>query len=162
VARGEIAAALQTRNQLSATDAGLLAAWSGGRTGWAFRAAEDRSLVEAQQAELDTLAGLRGAGRVARLKWAEERAKEYRSDQFSVLASLQLWQSWWRDVLLVGNGCESAITYRDRADELGAVAATVPLSGVFEFLRHLDRIREQLADNVNPQLAIENLVLHLP
>jgi DNA polymerase-3 subunit delta' len=162
VARDEIAAALETRYQLAAPDARLIAAWSGGRTGWAFRAAEDPSVVEEQQAELDTLAGLRGASRVARLKWAEERAKEYRGDQFTVLASLYLWQSWWRDVLLAGNGCTSAMTYQDRADELGAVAAAVPLPSVHAFLRHLDRVREQLADNVNTQLALENLVLHLP
>lgn len=162
VARAEIAAALASRYQLGATEAGLIAAWSGGRTGWAFTAAEDRGVIEAQQDQLDRLAGLRGAGRVARLKWAEERAKEYRADQFAVLASLYLWQNWWRDVLLAGNGCAAAITYQDRAEELGAVAAAVPLPSIYAFLRHLDRIREQLADNVNPQLALENLVLHLP
>jgi DNA polymerase III subunit delta' len=162
VARAEIASALEEHYRFATSDAGLLAAWSGGRTGWAFTAAEDPVVVEAQQAELDAFAGLRSAGRVARLKWAEERAKEYRADQFAVLRSLQLWQSWWRDVLLVGNGCSDAITYRDRVEELSAVASNVPLAAVYDFLRHLDRIREQLADNVNPQLALENLVLHLP
>ena len=162
VARHEITVALAARYQLAAPEAGLIAAWSGGRTGWAFRAAEDPGMLAEQRAELDTLVDLRGASRVARLKWAEERAKEYRGDQFVVLAVLHLWQSWWRDVLLSGNGCANAMTYQDRADELRAVAAAVPLANVHAFLRHLDHVREQLADNVNPQLALENLVLHLP
>ena len=160
--REQVAAALQSRYGLSEADARLLAAWSGGRFGWAVAAANDPELLEQQQAQLDALGELRAGSRVARLKWAEERAKEYRADQESVDEWLLLWQSWWRDVLLVATDCAEAITYLDGSTELADVASAVSLLSVHDFLCRLDRTREQLADNVNPQLDLENLALHMP
>ena len=162
VGRDLIAAALIHRFNVSAGDAALLAAWSGGRIGWAIRFLDQPDLIEQQQARLDVLAGLHAAGQVARLKWAEERAKEYRSDHETVSTWLTLWQSWWRDVLLVGAQCGDAITHLDRRDDLQALAGKTSLGDAQRFLVRLDTARQQLADNVNPQLALEHLVLHLP
>lgn len=162
VARAEMSLALQGRYNVVPADADLLAAWSGGRPGWALTAINDPDLLEQERVQLDALLDLRTAGRVARLKWAEERAKEYRTDQQTVVGQLRLWQSWWRDVLLVTSGCSEAITYLDRRADLQAVAATVSLANVHSFLCRLDQTRDRLADNVNPQLALENLALHLP
>lgn len=162
VSRSAIAAGLQACYGIAAEDAATLAAWSAGRFGWAVTATENPELIEQQQTFLDTLADLRSRGRVERLKWAEERAKDYRSDQPAVLEWLLLWQTWWRDVLLIATDCASAITYPDRRAELGAVAGHVPLDRIYDFLRRIDQTREQLADNVNPQLALENLALHMP
>src|SRR3712207_5522058 len=114
IRRDVIARALQERYGVVETDAQLLAAWSGGRFGWAVGALENPDVIEQQQAQLDALAELRSSNRVGRLKWAEERAKEYRSDPASVLQWLRLWQSWWRDVLLVGARCTTGLTYLDR------------------------------------------------
>ncbi len=162
VRRSRIAEALMQRFSVSSGDAELLAAWSGGRIGWAIRFLDQPELIEQQQARLDILAGLHTAGSVARLKWAEERAKEYRSDHEVVSDWLTLWQSWWRDVLLLGAHCDDAITHLDRRDDLQALAGATSLGEAQRFLVQLDTARQQLADNVNPQLALEHLVLHLP
>ena len=162
IPRPEIATAIQARYTLPPGEAEVLAAWSGGRIGWAIAALEQPEIVEQQQERLGSLVELRSASAAVRLKWAEERAKEYRSDQAAVHDYLLLWQSWWRDVLLTANGCATAVTYIDRVPELGEIARRVPIPAVHDFLRRVDRVREQLADNVNPQLALENLVLHLP
>ena len=162
VDRQTIAAALQRRYNVTPADAELLAAWSGGRFGCAAAAMNDPDILEQQHARLDVLAGLRAAGVVARLKWAEERAKDYRASHATIDDWLVLWQSWWRDVMLIGSGCTDGITFVERQVELAEVASAVALPQVHRFLRHLERTREQLADNVNPQLALENLALHLP
>ena len=160
--RETIALALRLRYGIEQGDADLLAAWSSGRFGWAVAAFDDPEILEQQRTALDALAALRGAGRVAQLKWAEERAKEYRADQSTVLHWLQLWQTWWRDVLLVAGGCGASVTYLDRRPELDLAASSAPLARVHDFLSRLDQARAQLADNVNPQLALENLALHVP
>ncbi|MBV9788081.1 MAG: DNA polymerase III subunit delta', partial [Chloroflexi bacterium] len=162
LARDVVARALQERYNVAAGDAALIAAWSAGRIGWAFRAVEDPNLLEEQQQRLDVLIQLGAASRVARLRWAEERAKEYRGEHTAAIEWLRLWQSWWRDVLLLRSGNPSAITHLDRQEELDVVAQSLSLAQVQQFLVQLDTTRQQLAENVNPQLAFENVTLHIP
>lgn len=162
LSREVVAGALQERYNVAPGDAALIAAWSAGRIGWAFRAVADPDLLEQQQQRLDVLIQLGSASRVARLRWAEERAKEYRGDHIAAIEWLRLWQSWWRDVLLLHSGNPSAITHLDRQDELDAVAQGLSLAQVQQFLVQLDATRQQLAENVNPQLAFENVTLHIP
>ncbi len=160
--RADVAETLENDHHIASDDAELLAAWSAGRLGQALHAVEHPEVIEQQQAVLDKLSELRGQNRAERLKWAEEQAKEYRTNQASMHSSLLLWQNWWRDVMLVANGCDDALTYVDRRSEMRGVAAQVALPVVHDFLRRIEQTREQFADNVNPQLALENLVLHLP
>jgi DNA polymerase III subunit delta' len=163
LSRERVAQALQERYNLAAADASLIAAWSAGRIGWAFRAVEDPGLLEQQQQRLDVLIQLGAASRVERLRWAEERAKEYRGGEHAAATEwLRLWQSWWRDVLLIRSGNAGAITHLDRQAELAEVARDLSLAQIQQFLVQLDTTRQQLAENVNPQLAFENVTLHIP
>ena len=161
LARDTVAAALRERYNVAEEDAALLAAWSAGRAGWAFEAAEHPELLEQQQQRLDELVRLGAATHVERLRWAEDRAKEYRGEQAAAIEWLRLWQSWWRDVLLVSLAGGENITHLDRRTELGKLAA-VDSGEVTAFLGRIDAAQQQLTDNVNPQLAFENLVLHVP
>jgi DNA polymerase-3 subunit delta' len=140
-----------------------LAAWSGGRVGWALRMVEAPEELEARQDQLAALVALHTQPRGVGFRWAEERAKEYRSgEQTAVFAALELWQSWWRDVLLTAAGCPEAIMHVDRRDELAQAAARYRLADIHAFVGRLDGAARQLRENVNPQLALENVVLHLP
>ncbi len=161
--RATVSRTLQEQYSVSAEDAALVAAWSGGRIGWAIAAVENPELLEQQQQRLDVLVELAVAPRVDRLRWAEERAKEYRNGEHQAASEwMRLWQSWWRDVLLVRSGNLQAITHLDRRPELERIAKIVPLDRIQRFLQQLDATQEQLADNVNPQLAFENVTLHVP
>jgi DNA polymerase-3 subunit delta' len=157
------ARALEQRYNVAPGDAELVAAWSGGRIGWAIQAVENPDLLEQQQQRLDVLVQLGAASRGERMRWAEERAKEYRGGEHELaLEWLRLWQSWWRDVLLLRSGNPAAITHLDRQPELEQLARATPLEEAQRFLLRLDAVRSQLADNVNPQLAFENVTLHVP
>src|SRR5262245_55399786 len=163
VPRAIVAAALRDRFNLTAGDADLLAAWSGGRVGWALRMVEAPEELEARQDQLAALVALHGQPRGAGFRWAEERAKEFRSgEQAAVYTALELWQSWWRDALLVAGGCAAAIVHIDRREELERAAARYPLVDIHAFLARLEAAARQLRENVNPQLALENVALHLP
>jgi DNA polymerase III subunit delta' len=163
VPRAVVAAALRERYNLAAADAELLAAWSRGRVGWALRMVEAPEELEARQEQLAALVALHGQPRGVSFRWAEERAKEFRGgEQAAVYAALELWQSWWRDALLVAGGAAASIVHVDRREELERAAARYQLVDIHAFIARLDAAARQLRENVNPQLALENLALHLP
>jgi DNA polymerase-3 subunit delta' len=163
VPRALLAEELQRRRSLSAGDAELLAAWSSGRPGWALRMVDNPDELEARQTLLDELAGLASLPRAEALRWAEEQSKLFRGgEQANVYAALDLWQGWWRDVMLTSAGCSEAVTHIDRRKELELAAKRYTLPQLHAFLRRISQTAQQLRENVNPQLAIENVLLHLP
>ena len=160
--REQVAAALRARGA-SPDQADILAAWSNGRIGWAINLMNDPVAQTTRRERLDVFIGLHKADLITALQWAEQRAKEYRSgDQATVLEWLDLWQSWWRDLLFVGAGCAEAVTNIDRRAELTMLAQRIPPAAAFAFLQQIITVSQQLNENVNPQLALEHLVLHLP
>jgi DNA polymerase III subunit delta' len=161
VARPELIVALAQRGML-AGDAQLLASWSGGRPGWALRMIETPDDLATQQAVLDELAQLTSRNRPLALKWADEQAKLFRGgEQETVYSTLDVWQSWWRDVLMVAAGCPEAITHVDRADQLATTAKTYSIQHIHGILRHINLATQQLRENANPQLVLENITLHI-
>ena len=133
------------------------------RRTWALRMVDAPEELEARQEQLAELVALHGQPRGAGFRWAEERAKQFRGgEQALVFAMLELWQSWWRDLLLTAAGCDEAIIHVDRRDELRYAAARYPLAEAHAFITRLAAAARQLRENVNPQLALENLALHLP
>lgn len=161
--RWQIDAVLRERYGLEAPDAALLAAWSDGHIGWALRMLES---PEELQQRSEHLAGLRKLATQPyglAFRWAEERGKEYRGgDQLRVFSWLELWQSWWRDVLLVAAGCPEYICNIDCRSNIEAEAHRYTMSEIYQFINRINQAVQQLRDNVNPQLALENLILHLP
>jgi DNA polymerase III subunit delta' len=163
IPRAQVAAGLRERYQLAEADAALLAAWSCGRVGWAMRMVEAPEELESRQAQLDALLAIQDNPRAAGFKWAEERAKEYRSgEQAAVFAAIELWQSWWRDLLVTAAGCPEQIVHVDRREEIALAAPRYRLTDIHAFIARLDATTRQLRENVNPQLALENALLHLP
>lgn len=162
LARRQVAGALEQRG-LSHDDAALLAAWSNGRIGWAIEMVERPEELEQRQEQLNTLINLAGHGRAAGFRWAEQRAKEYRGgEQETVFAWLALWQSWWRDILLVAAGCPDGLVNVDRRPELDRAAARYSLPQIYDLVTRLGTAARQLRENGNPQLVLENIVLHMP
>jgi DNA polymerase III subunit delta' len=163
IPRAVVAVALREHYQLAEYDANLVAAWSGGRVGWALRMVDAPDELVARQAQLDALVELHSQPHAVGFRWAEERAKEYRGgEQAAVFATLELWQSWWRDVLLAAAGCPEQIAHIDRSEQIAQAARHYRLAEIHAFITRLDATAKQLRENVNPQLALENTLLHLP
>ncbi len=150
--------ALERRWGVEAERAELLARLSGGRLGWAVMASADEAVLRQRESRLEELRGLLRQGRVERLNYASRlsRAPE------AMREALNLWLSWWRDLLLIKGGCSAQIANIDHQDILHAQAREYTLPQVKGFLRDLQAAVQQLEDNVNPRLALEVLMLHLP
>lgn len=162
VPRAEIAQALQERYMLNPADAHMLAVWSAGRPGWAIQMVQSPDALEERQAQLDTLISLSELPRAQAFRWAEEQAKHFRSDQREVYAMLELWQSWWRDMLMYASGCEQAIVFVDRRSELERYARRYQLADIHGCVQRIGTAAQRMRENLNPQLALEHVLLHMP
>lgn len=160
--RRQVAVALGEAG-VAAEDAELLAAWSGGRIGWALAMRDQPDELARRDEQLTALIELPKQGRAAGMRWAEQRSKEYRAgEQDAVFAHLALWQAWWRDVMLTAAGCHEAIANPDRRADLEAAAQRYTLSMAHSFAARIGQAAQHLRENGNPQLVLENIALHLP
>jgi DNA polymerase-3 subunit delta' len=160
--RRQVVEALLARGAAPA-EAELLAAWSSGRIGWALQAVNQPEQIEARREQISALIGLAGQGRSSAFRWAEQRTKEYRGgEQAAVFGWLELWQGWWRDMLLIAAGCAESVVNVDRRQELERAAARHSLPTISAFAGRIGAAAQQLRENGNPQLVLENLLLHVP
>jgi len=147
----ELAEALVRRTELHAEAALELARESRGRFGRAIEMIEDPSLRMLQEAVAVDVQRLASAGRNDRLDYAQTLSGNWRREPASVITTVDLWADWWRNALLVAAGV------REDGVGLDVSAADAVLA-----LQVIRRTREHLLANVNPQLALEVMMLDLP
>ncbi len=161
VERNTIHEALVSRGA-TAEGAEQIAAVADGRIGWALRVLDDRSILAERGVVLDTVQRLARGGRLERFRWAKEADSRAPGVRERFLRELGLWQLWWRDILTIASGGVEGIINVDRENELQEEGRLYSPAEVVAFLRALRQTREHLEANVDPQLALENLMLDLP
>jgi DNA polymerase-3 subunit delta' len=143
---------------VSQSKAHLLACLSGGRIGWALAASQDEAILKQRQQQLDQLVALLPASRVERLDFAWKASR----DPLSIQQQIEMWISWWHDLLLLSGQAQGHVRNIDRIDELSAWAGHSSLPQIRAVLAALQAAAAQLEANVNARLAIEGLLLGLP
>ena len=162
VPREQIEIALSERWNIAAADAALVAAWSGGRVGWAVQVAQAPDVLQTRLEQLETLIALPYQTVPERLRWVEQSTKGIKGAEREQLYDLlDIWQGWWRDVLLVAAGREEGLINVDRREQLEQLKQ-LPLQAIHSVLVQLDQAATQIRENVSPQLALEQVVLNLP
>ncbi len=157
----EVAAALVERAGVPEDEALDLARLSRGRYGLALRMHGDPSLAVLRETATEQVRKLSRADRNERFDYAEQLARSWQRERESVLATLDVWRSWWRDVLHAAAGvAEASGTSPDEVPN-GALEQCSPAQAL-QALRATQRAREHLITNTNPQLALEVLMLDLP
>ena len=154
--------ALRQRLEVAPRQAQLLARLSRGRLGWAIAAHQDEEMMRVRHEALMDIRSLPERTIQERFAYASEVASRFSRDRATVLAVLDLWREWWRDILLVSGGCQDAITNLDLVDILTAEAGRYDAGQVAAFLRSMAATKRHLEENVNPRLALEVLMLDLP
>jgi DNA polymerase-3 subunit delta' len=150
--------ALEERWGVDPERAKLLARLSGGRLGWAVRASEDKAILQKRKRHLDEMMELIGQGRVERLRYAQHLSR----NPDGLREVLDLWLSWWRDLLLIKGGSSTEVTNVDREATLRSQARGYGLTQVQDFIEALRTAVWQLEHNVNTRLTLEVLMLSLP
>lgn len=152
--------ALQQGWQVTKEDAELLARLSGGRLGWAVDQLRHPESREERSQLLESLWRLLAADRLERLRFAGELAAQ--RDNQRTFNLIEVWTSWWRDVLLTQSRCDDACSNIDQRERLSQDARALEPDVVHEYLLTLKRIEGYLRHTVNTRLALDVLMLKLP
>lgn len=153
-------AALQEGWGATQVQARLLARLSNGRIGWAVEQLHAPERNQQRLDQLQTLWRLLAADRIDRLAFADSMATGRNSRQ--LFGVLELWATWWRDVLLAQSGCIEACSNVDQEGEIRRQSELLDHDSVRKFLHTLRRIEGYLHHTVNIRLALDVLVLQLP
>jgi DNA polymerase-3 subunit delta' len=156
----EVENALVQKWKASAEQATLLARLAKGCLGWAVQQLADREGASRRQEQLARLRQLVQADRVERLYFVDQMATDRNNEQ--LFAMLELWTTWWRDVLMAQVGCPEACCNVDQQEEIARQAAGLESVTVREYLHTLHRIEGYLHHTVNTRLALDVLLLRLP
>ncbi|MBI5957318.1 MAG: DNA polymerase III subunit delta' [Chloroflexi bacterium] len=135
-----------------------LAQISGGRIGWAIRTIQDPAELDQRKAALELLEQALKGNRRARFALAEDMPAE----KTALLTILDLWQGYWRDVLLVAADSRSPITNADHAGAIVQLANRFGTDAAQDALNATRRTLQYLRSNVNIRLALEVLMLDYP
>ncbi|MFN8639342.1 MAG: hypothetical protein U0360_07760 [Dehalococcoidia bacterium] len=122
-----------------------------GRYGRARQLLQDPSLGVLRETARSDVDRLARAPRNERFDYAEALSKRWTRERESVLATLDAWRDWWRTEL------HSAVSARGQSG--GARCA--PVDAV-RALQAVQLARQHLAENTNPQLALEVMLLDIP
>jgi DNA polymerase III subunit delta' len=149
---------LRTHAQADDQTAWLLARLSGGRIGWALQALRNPDLLEQRTAALDLLEGTLGKNRAGRFDLAEDLSK----DKASLAPLLGLWQTYWRDLLLLTENSGIEPANADRMDTLRRLASRVSPEKALGALNATSTMLDHLTTNANVRLALEVMFLDYP
>lgn len=136
----------------------MLARLSGGRIGWAIAALQDPAEMEMRQQAVEWLEQALQGKRRERFKLVEALP----GDKGELLPLLDVWQGYWRDVLLLANGSSAPITNYDHAERLSVLAKAVGPDAAYQALDATCRTIVALGQNGNTRLALEVLMLDYP
>ena len=142
--------------------ADLIARLSGGRTGWALNAVRDDEQLAFRREMLDALRDIVDGGRLARLKAAEQLSKRVGRDKAALRDILEIWLTYWRDVLLQCHDSPVKPSNSDRADEIRTLALRIEPASAKCALQATQRTIDALATNANLRLALDALLLDYP
>lgn len=140
--------------------ADLLARLSHGAIGWAILAASDESIMEERSRNLESFISLADSGITERFEFANGLATLFGKNRALVRSRLELWLTWWRDLLLVKNSGIEFITNLHKKETLEQQAGRYSLSAIVGIMKSIQETMLQLEQNANPRLALEVLMLN--
>ncbi|PKB66943.1 MAG: DNA polymerase III subunit delta' [SAR202 cluster bacterium Io17-Chloro-G3] len=162
MSEGAMTNLLVEEHTLLEDQAGLLARLSAGRLGWALRAIRDETILEERTSELEHLQEVVDGGLELQFKYAQQLTARFGKNFEAVLALLELWIKWWRDVLVLQEGSPEAVMNIDYRDVLEQMAHQFDSKEVIGLVRELIMTQKRLRENANPRLALEVLMLAIP
>lgn len=154
----QVQKALQEYWGVEEARAAALAGLSAGRLGWAIRASQNEALLGAREKYLVALEQSGKLSYTERIRLAQQLSR----NPVNLMDALDLWQEWWRDLLLARSGSSARLVNVDREQAIRADAERYSLQEIESFLRAIERAIQQLDANVSPSLVMEVLLLKAP
>jgi len=162
IPRDKIQGILTDSYGVESDKAEVLARLSLGCLGWALSALADDRLLYQRSQRIDELSSLLTADLEQRFGYARELATQFSRDRRAVADIMEVWLSWWRDLMLIKGNCKEAITNADYEVALQEQSNRLGLSQIKDFITILCSTKENIGRNVNARLAFEAVMLNLP
>ena len=142
--------------------ADLLARLSGGRVGWAISACADDAPLAFRNEMLESLSRVLKGTRLLRMKESEALSRRAGKDKALLRSALEIWQTYWRDVLLQCYESPVKSCNSDRRAQIRADAARLEPAVALAALAATNRTLQALDTNANLRLALDALFLDYP
>ena len=157
--KATLASILVEQDVVDGTDEALkYAILAGGRYGKAISMISDSSFLMALEVIMEDIEKYSFAAIPDRLDYSNSLSKAWRNDRKTVLETLGYWEQWWHDALLLVTGStEDNIL---RVPEIGESNLNTEIA--VEALTAIKSAQENLLDNVNPRLAIDQMMIVIP
>ena len=140
----------------------LVAGLSGGRIGWALSTLEDEAPLAFRRDMLDLLRDVLGGPRLERLKHSEQLSRRSGREKALLRDALEVWQSYWRDVLLQCTGSPVKPCHVDRREEIRVLARRISAGQALGAMGATGRALGALDTNANLRLVLDALFLQYP
>ena len=140
----------------------LIARLSRGSIGWAISAATNPDALKQRDADLNHLQQTMEAGLVEKFDYVSELASEFGRNRDGVKDVLYLWRTWCRDLIILNMSSEEHVINSDKITMLKDQESNMNFRDISSFVRVVDRTIYALDHNVNPRLALENMILNMP
>jgi DNA polymerase III subunit delta' len=158
VAAETIQAVLVEHYGVDPEQATLLARVSGGRIEWAIHAAQNPEILDQRRDGLDLLETIIGYNRAKRFDLANDLGR----DKDALGQLLELWQTYWRDVMLQAENSPVKLCNIDRKPQIERLVYDVSAAQALNALKSTQALRNHLSYNINTRLALEVMFLDYP
>ena len=158
----QVAAVLRERYDAAQEQADEIARLSRGCLGWALEAVQGSAPMAGLHKGLERIADVSQGGVEVRFAYAEELARRFQRDRAAAREELYLWLRWWRDVLLIKEGCGGDIAHASWRETLEGAARGLSPARIVQWVHCILETLEALDRNANPRLALDVMMLELP
>ena len=133
-----------------------------GCPGWAIEALSDPTIVDAHNQAVLRFAEIITGNIEERFRYARLTGNQFWRDRDAVMAEMQRWLEWWRDVAMMRHKLEEQITNLEWIDLLGEIAGQLKEAQIAAAVASIQGAQTALEANAVPQLTLEVLMLDLP
>ena len=133
-----------------------------GCPGWAIDALNDSTIVDGHNQAVLRFAEIVTGNIEERFRYARQTGGQFWRDRDAVLAEMQRWLEWWRDVAMMRHKLDDHVTNTEWAELLSEIASQLKKSQISAAVTSIQDATIALEANAVPQLALEVLMLDLP
>lgn len=157
-----IEAELIERFEAEESQARSLSRLARGCPGWAIDALNDPTIIDAHNQAVLRFAEIVTGNIEERFRYARQTGGQFWRDREAVMAELQRWLEWWRDVAMMRHKLDDHITNVEWNDLFSEIAGQLKESQIAGAVTSIQDAQSALEANAVPQLTLEVLMLDLP
>ena len=134
---------------------------SEGRIGWAISALENQTFLAERHQQIEKIVGILKGDLKVKFQYAEELSRKSR-DRALIRSELDIWLSWFRDIILVQNSLISNITNVAWKSTIQSYSDCCNQQEALEASKAIIETKDYIEKNVNARILLETLMLKLP